>query len=259
MNNKVLGFALAGLVFLPGCLRVPSYKAKPLHTLNDNFVYREIKSSIVFQAKCLTHGEIYYLFGDHTKELLRTTEIIYCSIHNLSSQDYGLTLKNQNFSPLSMRNIKKLIKNNTANGFKEAAIASGGSYGVLAIPIIVLRLLIKATPTTAVATVANAYATIFNLIYLCGILPVVAIVVAMPFLGKAIKSMIMNHRITKDLNEKILHDNTVIKSGTVREGLIFVKNSDYNPQFNVMMQEKNNHHNKIVFDVDVAINAKIMQ
>src|SRR5579871_6659790 len=100
MNSKVIGFALAGLVFLPGCLHVPTYKAKPLKDLNDNFVYREIKNNIVFQAKCLTHGEIYYLFGDRTKELLKTTEIIYCSIHNLSGQDYVFSLKNQSFSAL---------------------------------------------------------------------------------------------------------------------------------------------------------------
>lgn len=252
MNNKALGLALAGLILLPGCLHVPTYKAKPLKDLNDNFVYREIKNNIVFQAKCLTHGEIYYLFGDHTKELLRTTEIIYCSIHNLSNQDYILSLKNQNFSPLSSNTIKQLLKTSSSGRLATGVGAVGTAYALFLGSVFNVPGLMGAYIVGTHIAFGIPHLLVFGP-------PIVFIIGALPFFGKGIKSIIMNNRINRDLNEKMLNDNAVIKSGNTLSGLIFVKASEYKPQFNLMLQEKSNLKNKIIFDIDLAANAKIMQ
>lgn len=266
INNKALGFALAGLIVLPGCLHVPTYKAKSLKNLNDNFVYREIKNNIVFQAKCLTHGEIYYLFGEHTQALLETTEIVYCSIHNLSGQEYVLSLKNENFSPLPMGDIKKLIKTSSIDRLGSVplffmagsgialttigtiTLASKGCAGLLTCPFFLWWY--AGIWVVALGGLSSGMHTFFTTSILsCTVIPLV-------FFGK---SIVMNHRISKDLKEKMLRCEEFIKSGDMREGLIFVKAPDYNHQFSVMMQEKNNSRNKIIFDVNLAANAKIMQ
>jgi hypothetical protein len=73
-------------------------------------------------------------------------------------------------------------------------------------------------------------------------------------IGTGIKSAVINRRITKDLKTKTLHDTVVIKSGGHYEGIIFVKATDYKPQFNITMHEKNNAKNSVIFDVDVRKN-----
>src|SRR5258708_37613205 len=74
---------------------------------------------------------------------------------------------------------------------------------------------------------------------------------ALAFFGTSIKSIVMNSRIKKDLAEKVLHEKVIINSGEQYEGLIFVKSSDYTPQFAVTLHEQDNMKNSIVFDVDL--------
>lgn len=244
INGKIIGFVLAGLVMLPGCLRVPTYKAKPLNVLNNNFAYREIKNNIVFQAKCLAHGEIYYLFGERTKELLKSTEIIYCSVHNISNQDYIFSLKNKHFSPLSVPQVTQLIKTSSA-GRLATGIAGGTGISVVANGLFAGGLCLW---LGGYAGLVIPYQLIFGV-------PIAFTFGSLIFFGKGIKSMIMNSRIKKDLNEKMLQDNVIIKSGDKHDGLIFVKASDYTSHFTMMMHEKNNHKNRIVFDVDLSTDA----
>ena len=71
------------------------------------------------------------------------------------------------------------------------------------------------------------------------------------FLGTGITSMIMNTRIRKDLQKKMISKDIVIESGDKYEGLIFVQAEDYRSDFTVTLLEKNNIHNQIAFDVNL--------
>jgi hypothetical protein len=68
---------------------------------------------------------------------------------------------------------------------------------------------------------------------------------------QTIKSFVINGRISKDIKVKTLHEKVIIKSGKQYDGLIFVKLSDYSPQFAVTMYEKDNAKKSVTFDVDL--------
>ena len=80
-------------------------------------------------------------------------------------------------------------------------------------------------------------------------------VVGLIGLVQGIKSIVMNTRVRRDIEEKVLPKKELINSGQYCEGLIFVKASDYKPEFNVIMFEKNNWINKLTFDVDLREHA----
>ncbi len=244
MHKKNIGFLLAGLLVLPGCLNVPTYKSKSLRVLHNNFSYRQMTNNVVLQAGRLTTYDIEYLFGTRAEQLLCSTEIIHCSIHNLSKHDYVFSTHDQNFSSLSAEQTARLIKTSStcriATGIFGGIGISAATNGTIiggAIACMALGLV------PSFLGLAAPYAIVFGL-------PLVAIVGALPFFGKAAKSMIMNRRIKKDLRSKILTD-TIIKSGDTYEGLIFVKSSDYSPQFDLTVHEKGNVQNSITFDVDL--------
>ena len=135
------------------------------------------------------------------------------------------------------REVKRLIKTSSAGRW---AIVEG--IYVLANSPVLLCSYFLYTPSIP-------YALIFGL-------PIAVNIIASLFIGKTIKSAIMNRRISKDLKEKIFRNNMIIKSGDKYEGLIFVKSSDYTPQFSATVREKDNRKNKIVFDVDVHASFK---
>jgi hypothetical protein len=246
------------LVMLPGCLRVPTYTAKPMNVLNDNFTYHAVKKGVVFQAKRLTLDEINYLFDERAKGLLGSTEIIYCSIPNISNQDYVLSLQNEDFLPLRVHEVKRLMKTNSGKRLELVPVflVAGTAIGLSAI---------------GMATLALAGAPLLGFPYffqwwyvgiwalglghvnyggrlLSGISLLACVTVPLVYFGK---SIVMNSRISRDLKEKMLQGNELIKSGEVGQGLIFIRTADYKPQLSITMHEKNNSKNKIVFDVDL--------
>ncbi len=239
MNKKSIGFLLAGLLLLPGCLNVPRYKSQSLQTLPNNFTYWGMEDNVVLQSKRLTVEEIEHLFGVRAEHLLPSVEIIHCSIHNLSRKNYIFSAQNQDFTSLSVHQVTRLIKTSSTGriatgifgGIGISAVSNGAVIGAAAVLIPAL-------------SVAVPYAVIFGL-------PLMAIVGGLPFYGKAIKSMVMNHRINKDLQNKMITTDVIIKSGDKYEGLIFVKTADYSPQFNLTMHEKWNVQNSITFEVDL--------
>lgn len=248
LNGKSIGLLLAGLVLLPGCMRVPSYKPKSLQSISSDFTYRGVEKSVVLQAQCLTKDEVYFLFGDRAKELLESVEVIHVSVHNLSTEDYILFSDAMSIIQIPYSDILRSIQTRSTDHLKKAGKVGGAVYGTLS----ALTLSFFA-PKMIFST---HYKSVLVGFYCCthamGVVwPIVAGLTVLPFIGKAIKSAIMNGRINKDLHEKMLHKDVIIKSGEKYEGLIFVKKADYRPHFTIDLINQLYTDNKIVFDVDL--------
>jgi hypothetical protein len=238
--NKKIGLLLAGLVLLPGCVSVPRYKAKPLNTLCNDFTYREItKNNVVLQSRLLTNRAIQYLFEERAEELLGSVKVIHCSIYNISNQDYVISAKNKNFKHLSANEVAQLLKTSTTARMA-LTTGIGGVVCILPNELFLAPALLSFFPLYLMPASIVVYSCV----------AAVAVVTPFVFFGKAIKSAVMNGRIKKDLQKKMLYKkDEVIKSGEKYEGLIFVKIADYKSVFTVTMYEKNKAKNTITFDV----------
>jgi hypothetical protein len=227
LNGKIFGLVLAGLVLLPGCIGIRNYQPRPLRVFENNNLYHKItKDGITLRVKQLTSQEKNYCFDGHAVPL-DGIKAVYLSISNVSDRSYIITPGGINLLQISLRDIKKSIRKTDTFAYFSGALITGL---ILVNPIALAMCYIACVP----AFIAAA------------ILPFEGM-----FLAKMGRSAVMNHRIDKDLREKILHKKVFIKSGNTYEGLIFVKSEDYNPQFSITVQEKNNRHNTIIFDVDL--------
>ncbi len=241
MKNNMSSFAifLVGLVLLPGCMRVPLYKRKPLRCISNDCPYRGVEKNVIVRAKVLSQDEKEYLFDNH---LTYENELhaIYVAIHNMSNRSYVFSCDNVSLKQISYHNVIKLIKQTSSfarlalSGVSGGYVASGFIFGEL------------------------------SSIYLSqgeGILPIVLFPIVVGFiavsffsLAQGIKSIVMNSRIKNDIKEKVLQEPVVISSGGQYEVLVFVKYSDYIPQFTITMHEKNVVENNITFDINLRQN-----
>jgi len=212
-NKKFLGLFLAALVLLPGCMRVSSYTRRPLQLFKNYFAYTQTEQGITVRAKQFSCAEKYYFFDGRTA-LLDDIEIIYLSVHNLSGKRYIISPNGICIPQMLFHDVNVLIKKTNTITFPV------GTPGVVLLPFLGAA--------------------------------VVAIPLGCIFLAQGIKSAVMNHRISKDLKEKTLHKKVIIKSGGQYEWLIFVKSSDYRPNFTVTMHEIGNAKNDITFDVNLG-------
>lgn len=240
-KRSVWGLFLAVLVLLPGCLHVPTYQCKPLKNVSAAFTCRGVKNNVIVQAKRLNKEEIYSLFDTRNHELDKALEVIYLSVDNFSNVRYALSPKNIDLSMLSRQKIVHLMKTNSATG------VVGGVGGVIVVGGTFLGIFWAALCGVGLTSEGSILAVLGS----CVVLAAASLAAGVTH---SIKSMIMNKRIKKDLKAKTLHDKVIINSGDQYEGLIFVKSSDYNPQFTVTMHEKDNAKNSITFDVDLQQN-----
>ena len=231
-NRSFFGIFLAGLVLLPGCiLRVPSYRRQPLAIVGDNFLYNETQANLNIRAKELNLSEKYYLF-DNRSDLSRRNRvrIVYISVNNLTNVDYVLSPNNISVKQVSSADINTMMKKTSSSGrFVVAGVgglSSAGAGGIVAI-----------SSVFAIAG-GTAMAIVSAPLLLCG-------------LAQGIKSVVMNARIEKDIKEKTLHKKVIVYSGEQYEGLLFVKSSDYIPQFAITMYENNHVDNSVTFDVNL--------
>lgn len=229
MNNKstIIGVMLAGLVLLPGCIGIRNYQPRPLRLFNNDTSYNKTNQGISLCVKRLNHQEKTYFFDGHTVPL-DGFKAMYISVSNASHIPYTISPEGINIVQIPLRDIKKSVRKTDTFAYFSGALTTG---------------LIVATPI-ALAFCYVAWAPAF-----------IAAAIALPFevmfLAKGGRSAVMNHRIDKDLREKVLHKKVFIKPGSTYEGLIFVKESDYTSQFTVTFSEKDNRYNNIVFDVNL--------
>jgi hypothetical protein len=241
-NKSFFGLFVAALVLLPGCMRVPTYKSRPLQSVSNHCVHRDTEKNVIVQAKLLSREDKKTLFGDRSR-LIRDNDIqvIHLSINNLSNVKYLFSPVDIDLSVMSCRDVEKLMKTSSVSKLAGSTVSgvfswsSGvtaafviGDMSIASIPVLVVFL----APSVICAGIASV------------------------LFGKSIKSMVMNRRISKDLREKTLHKKVIINSGGRYEGLIFVRSIDYKPQFNVAMHEKGNSKNILTFDVDLNQNEQ---
>lgn len=232
LNGKIIGLMLAGLVLLPGCMHVPSYKAVSIKSVSGNCTYRVVQKNLVVQAKLLNTAGRYTLLGERIQNIY-DHEVIYLSIHNLSGTPYVISSHSVDLPQVASGEVARLIKMTSSAG-KLAGSAVTGLYG-----------------GTALATLIRESATIGAVGYV--LVPMVAVFLPLSiFFGvKGIKSVVMNHRVSNDLADKILNKDVIIGPGDKYECLLFVQSSHYRSQFSVTLHEKDVADNIINFDVDL--------
>ncbi|HLJ31172.1 MAG TPA: hypothetical protein VKU36_01930 [Candidatus Babeliales bacterium] len=241
-NRLFFGLSLAILILLPSCVKVPTYYQRPLKSVGTHFMYYGDNNKVIVRAKALNTAERHALFGGHIQELHdkdnRPLQIIYVSIHNLTDADYILCGDDINLKQITYLQLNKLMKKTSS--MRRLAIAGLGGGGFYALCYGMWQVVLSPG--------GGILITVFGL-------PMIGCIVggaAAVTLGsiQGIRSIVMNRRISKDLKEKILHEKVIINSGGCYEGLIFVKSSDYKPQFNVTIHEKDSGED-ITFDVDL--------
>ena len=234
-NKSLFGLFLVGLILLPGCLHVPTYKGQSVHVMSSHSAYQDIENNVIMQVKLLSQEEQKALFGERSILIHENDiQVIHFSIHNVSNLHYSFSPADIDLAMISYRDIKKLMKTNSIGGF-----ASGVGFGAISAKLIDLGV---AGPMVCQSMIVA---------YVAFPLSIVATALTFVFFGKSIKSMIMNHRINKDLAKKTLYKKIIIKPGDHYDGFIFVKQADYNSQFKVSLYEKNNKENSVAFDVDL--------
>ncbi len=234
MNKKNIGFLLAGLLLLPSCMRVPTYKRRSLGIFQNNCTYRHTQNGITLSVKQLSHTEKDYLFNDRTTHTIDDIEAVYFHLSNLSQHDYNVGPASFDLKLVPRQDIDKMIKTTSSTSRFSGAAATSLS------------------PFIFILTALNSPQAYIG-VYLFHVSMVLVAPLIATFLAYGIKSVVMNDRISKDLREKNLHKNRVITSGNRYEGLIFVRKSDYSPQFTVTIHNSGDQHEQLIFDVDVDL------
>lgn len=230
-----IGFLLAGLVLLPGCMHVPTYKCVPLKSIGDNCTYRAIHQNLVVRAKLLNTAERYALLKERVQSLYEH-DIIYLSVHNLSDRAYVISSKSVDLEQIKSGEIATLIKH-TSSGSRLTGSAFAGLYAGVGV-----RTFIQEN-----ATAGGIGAVGYVLFPVIIGFSVVSLVMGI----QGIKSVVMNRRVSNDLADKTLNKVVVINSGDQHESLLFIKSSSYRSLFSVTLHEKDTVNNVINFDIDL--------
>lgn len=244
MNKKYSGLLLAALMILPGCVPVSRYKAKSLKSIDITTGYQDSQKGVKLSVKRLTREDKKELFGDRSKKLYLSDEhieVLYFSLHNLSGIDYSLSATSIDLAIMPSEKIVKLMKTSTIGRFM-GTIGSLLGLGLVNVASWYgfSRLIKSKAPVSALIIPGFWFGGMQ-----------VATATAGKYASSTENSIHTNHKIEQDLDEKTSHDNVLIASGDAYEWLIFVKYSDYNPQFSLTLREKINRHNTIIFDVDL--------
>ena len=242
-NKSFFGILLAVLVLLPGCiLHVPSYRRQPLRMIRENFTYSGSENNVMLRAKLLNEVDKEDLFGDRIGAIEGGQfKVVYLSIHNLSDKNYSIMPHSIDLRQISCSRVIGLMKKTSSVGRLTAYVFGG----IASKELFVLA-----------ASASFASANVIALSVVASTVGVGLEVISLIGLFRGIKSIVMNSRIAKDIKEKTLHEKIIINSGERYEGLIFVKSSDYTPQFAVTMHENNNMKNSISFNVDLRQNEQ---
>ncbi len=162
-------------------------------------------------------------------------QVIYFSFHNLSKNDYIISPDTINLKQVPYGIIDRSMKKTSSVG---RFVVTGLSGTALATTPFTDVVGLSMCGGPLLFTVGTSLAAGFGILALIGGV-------------QTIKSFVINGRISKDIKVKTLHEKVIIKSGKQYDGLIFVKLSDYSPQFAVTMYEKDDAKKSITFDVDL--------
>ena len=246
LNRKSIGLLLAGLVMLPGCLHVPRYNRQSMSFIDESCNYHEIKNGVAIRAKRITENDKEDIFGESSKYLVQSkngsTELIYLSFHNLTKNTYILPFSGIGIPMMPYQDVVRLMKTSTVG--RIAGITALGYVGC-ASPYLLMcgvwGIGLGAIIGFPIAAVGFGIG-IFSLAHLIKYHSVV---------NDSIK---MNKRIAYDIEKKTTTEGLVLEPGDKCEKLIFVKSSDYKPQFSVELLQRYHPQGTIIFDVDLLGN-----
>jgi len=252
MKNSIrlIGFFLAGLVFLPGCMHVPAYKCQPLQSLDEHCVYRGVEKNVIVRAKVLSQDENKHFFNNYARN--DGQSVIYLSIHNISGLDYVFSGNGIGIKQIPYQEVVESMKKTSSR----SRFVGGSMSASVALPATGYACAAFISSAMVVKTAAAAKAAILAMMlgYTMLIIAVPFLVFGTAFLVQGKKSITVNNRIKRDIAEKIIDEPVVVPSGGQYEGLVFVKASDYTPQFTLALQEKDSVNNTITFNVDLSQN-----
>jgi len=249
-NHKgFLGLFLAVLVFLPGCLHVPTYRSRSLQSVSEHCAYRGFQKNVVVRAKCLSQAEKSYLFNGRSALIDDELHAIYLSIHNLGKTPYTFSYDSIQVKQVKSSDVTRSMKKTSSVG----RLCGSALFAYPSLPIVTVFAVVGVARIEIVPIVIACCGSLIAGGMIGGLvaLGIVGTGFSIAFLAQGIKSIVMNRRMHKDLIEKILHEPVVIKSGEQYEGPIFVKTSDYQSEFSVTMRDQNDPSNMISFDVDL--------
>ena len=248
---KKICIVLASLVLLPACYRVPKYRSQTLQFVDDKSGYHESRNGLIVRAKRLTNYDKKELFGQYSKKLScyprGPIEVIYLSLHNLSPIVYVLPSTGIDLEMVPHADIARLMKTSTGGrilGFMGSWFGIMAGYIGMGTGLCMLLNNDAPKGSGLIPLVGGVSATIAGAVY------------ADRYASSIGQSLQMNERITTDLEDKAMPEGALIQPGDKYEGLIFVHSADYTPQFSVTVREKDNRHNRIIFDVDVHASFK---
>jgi hypothetical protein len=232
------------LIILPGCFKVPSYKAIYMPSVDIASVYQKTVDGVTVQIKQLNKAERDYFFGDNSTLLLKQPSDkrivpLYIAIVNHGRHVYTISPENIDLELLPYDYIFNVIKVNTKK-IAGIAFGVGGTLGAMCLMPFVED---RSNPSDLDYCVAGLMGGIAG--------GVAGLYMASP---SWLKSMDTNRRIKNDLRKKTLHKKVILKPGDEYAGLIFVKQEDYLPDFAVTIDSDNAINQKMVFNVDLKKN-----
>lgn len=248
-----LGLFLAAMVFLPGCMNVPTYKLRSLQSVSDHCTYRGVQKNVVMRAKDLSPAEKTYLFNGRSELIDDELHAIYLSIHNLGNTPYTFSYDDIQVRQVKSGDISRSMKKTSSVG----RLCGSALFAYPSLPIVTVFAVVGVARVEIVPIMIACCGSLIAGGMIGGIvaLGIIGSGISLAFLAQGIKSIVMNRRMHKDLREKTLHEPVVIKSGEQYEGLIFVKSSDYQSEFTIAMHEKGKAKNTIAFDVNLDKNV----
>ena len=242
--NKKMSLLLAGLVILPGCIRVPEYNRRSMRFIDESCNYHEVKNSVAIRAKRLTENNKKEIFGESSNQLSKpkngSIEVIYVSLHNLTKNTYFISSAGIGMSVMPYSDVVPLMKTSTVGRVAGMfALFYGSSI---------------ATPALLAGGIfAAAHGVIVGIpITIAGCaLGVASLATLFKHQSSVRHSVKMNNRITSDLAQKTLFEGAILEPGDKYEGLLFVRSCDYTPRFTVSLIQQYHPDKKLIFDVDL--------
>ena len=246
LNGNIFGLVLAGLVLLPGCLHVPRYNRQSMSFIDESCNYHEVKNGVAIRVKHLTENDKEEIFGESSKQLAQSKnssiELIYLSLHNLTKNTYILPFSGIGIPMIPYKDVVRLMKTSTVG--RIAGITALGYVGCLSPSLLMCGIWGMAAGAIVGFPIAAAGFGI-------GIFSLAHLIKYHSVVNDSIK---MNKRIAYDIEKKTTIEGLILESGDKCEKLIFVKSSDYKPQFSVELLQRYHPQGTLIFDVDLLQN-----
>lgn len=245
-KQNVLYLTIVALCILSGCFEKQQYYNHHMLSLTPHINFKSTKQNITLRAKRFNKQNCIQLFGSRGKKLIthRHKSSIYpiqLSITNKSNNTLLLEDNNINIPIMKYNKVARRMQHSTtiramgllASGIALATITALGGFTIIGIGIITAT-----APLAIIGAVACASAPFMLLVGT----PVSTTV-------NSVKNLRVNTNIKKDIKNKSLVRNVIIKPGQKIDTLIFVKGQNYRNKFRLKLYNQENPQEMVIFNV----------